>query len=46
VHLWHASQPLKEAAANPNLDRARALMALPADERIRRLRQRRLGSQP
>lgn len=45
VHLWHASQPLKEAAANPNLERAKALMALPAEERIRRLRQRRLASQ-
>lgn len=45
VHLWHSSQPLKQASANPNLDRARALMALPREERIQRLRQRRLASQ-
>lgn len=44
VHLWHRSQPLKAAAANPNLDRARELMALPAEQRIQRLRQRHRGS--
>ena len=46
VHLWHRGQPLKGAAANPNLDRARELMAVPTEERIRRLRQRRQGLGP
>ena len=45
VHLWHRSQPLKDTAANPNLQRARELSDVPASERIRRLRQRRVGSQ-
>jgi hypothetical protein len=45
VHLWHRQQPLKAAAANPNLDRARELMAVPTEERIHRLRQRRLSGE-
>jgi hypothetical protein len=41
VHLWHRSQPLKQTADNPNLRRAREVMASPAPERIRSLRLRR-----
>ncbi len=40
VHLWHASQPLKEMADNPNLLRCREVMARPAVERIAALRRR------
>jgi len=34
VHLWHPSQPHKLRSDNPNLARARELMAQPADRRI------------
>lgn len=34
VHLWHDSQPHKLRSDNPNLIRARELMALPAATRI------------
>jgi len=43
VHLWHRGQPLKGESANPNLERARTLMRLPATERIANLRRRRDG---
>jgi hypothetical protein len=39
VHLWHRSQPLKEDRDNPNLTRAREVMAQPAQQRIANLRQ-------
>jgi len=42
VHLWHRSQPLKAAGHNPNLERARTLMARPARERIEELLRQRL----
>ena len=45
VHLWHRFQPLKAAQANPNLELARGLMALPTAERIQRLRLRRQAAQ-
>jgi len=38
VHLWHSSQPLKQTADNPNIRRAREVMAIPVQERIRALR--------
>lgn len=41
VHLWHRGQPLKGESTNPNLERARSLMRLPAQERIANLRRRR-----
>jgi len=34
VHLWHPSQPHKLQTDNPNLTRARHLMAQPAEQRI------------
>jgi hypothetical protein len=34
VHLWHPSQPHKLRSDNPNLARAKELMAQPADRRI------------
>lgn len=40
VHLWHTSQPLKLEARNPNIELARAAMAISARERIQTLRQR------
>ena len=39
VHLWHASQPLKEEASNPNIERARKLQVIPKQRRILELRQ-------
>jgi hypothetical protein len=44
VHLWHASQPLKHTQDNPNLRHCREVMAIPAQERIARLRRRAEGS--
>ena len=44
VHLWHASQPLKHTPDNPNLRHCREVMAIPAQERIARLRRRAEGS--
>lgn len=38
VHLWHSSQPLKQTRDNPNLKRARQVMAIPAADRILALR--------
>jgi hypothetical protein len=38
VHLWHSSQPLKQTADNPNILRAREVMAIPVQERISALR--------
>jgi hypothetical protein len=39
VHLWHASQPLKQTALNPNIELCRELSSVPVQERIDRLRQ-------
>ena len=38
VHLWHPSQPKKQEVDNPNLLRSLLLSAIPAGERISRLR--------
>ncbi|MEB3183699.1 MAG: galactosyltransferase-related protein [Cyanobacteriota bacterium] len=43
VHLWHRGQPLKLVADNPNLQRAREAMKIPAPERIKALQRRRQG---
>jgi hypothetical protein len=43
VHLWHATQPGKQARDNPALQLYRKLSAIPAGERIARLRQIRAG---
>jgi hypothetical protein len=40
VHLWHPSQPLKEKADNPNIERLRILNELDLNDRIAVLRSR------
>ncbi|MEB3199689.1 MAG: galactosyltransferase-related protein [Synechococcaceae cyanobacterium] len=39
LHLWHAPQPLKDQHANPNVERYRQRLQIPAEQRIRELRE-------
>jgi hypothetical protein len=44
VHLWHPAQPGKQRLDNPTLRRFNELSAIPAEERVARLRQLQAGN--